>query len=186
LGLCYLGGNYVAIAFDKERAAIFERVMSQNPSFAQHPSDQVQFFSGDWLLYAYHEFSAILKFDAIPQIYVTLSALALILSYFWARRHTERLEWLGYLVASPGVILLGFTLIGGALYLIVLVFFLAIVLLFLLFGGGLSGFADMLPALAAGVPLLVFLGITYSYYRVCMASVAASRVVVLSWAKKTT
>ena len=178
--LCYLCGNAIAFFVSPSRQASAQLIFHQNQALASDPTALLELLTPSKIGNSYRTFSPLLRFDTIPQIYVTIAAFLIVMSYIWARRRENRVEAAGIVIGLPAVILLGLTMVAGIFFLLMLIFMLFLCILSALFGIE-GSWGDLLDMIIIGIPYLVCLGFSYVYYWACMNSVRSSKVVVLTW-----
>ncbi len=181
LGLCYLGGNYVAMIFDDERWQQMVHAIEGSQVLMTTAEDPLRILSIGYLQEIRRTVGPVLQLDRVAATYVGLSALLMVMSYFWAGRRSDKLHTAGVLVALPAVVLLVLGGAGAVLYGLVAILNIGIVILSLLFGVEASVTQTLVEIALTSLPLVAGLTICAIYYAACQGAVQNSRLVVEAW-----
>jgi hypothetical protein len=161
VGLCYVGGNYVAWMFDNDRWRRVVNIIS-NSSW-RHPPPLSSVIS-------------VLKLDYISGAYVVLPCIVLFRSYGTrSRRRRLDLDGLGYLLAWPAVLLLIAAGVAWGLILVIGAFGLFIAIL----NGDVHNYLSDMPQTL--LPLVIGTVTCLIYFLACQGAVRGSRIVSLMW-----
>lgn len=161
IGLCFLGGNYLSLAFNSDRQHQLAAMAGSDPTVLLRPDRLAQ----------------ILTVDPISAGYGMLAAVIVVKSYSWATHAhpgSDRLSNAAMVMAFPAVILLGLAAAAAMVMCVILLFTLVITMLF--DSGGVGAFLQ--HSLRNAIPLIVGASICALYWGACHAAVRGSQVLV--------
>lgn len=168
LGLCYVGGNYAAMAFDEERGRYIVSVLgSDNPA--------------EWL--HFDQVLPLLRWDWVSGGYVGLAGVLLVASYVVAGRAEDEAQGTSLFRIGAGVALpASFLLILAAPASIVAVVVLAVVAVLVLVVSGADGVSDMWSRISPDLlPILAGTAVCALYFFACQLAVHGSVQALRSW-----